>query len=286
MTARIFSTVVLWGSVIGVTYAFGELGAMWILALLAAVTLFETYSLLAHAGHVANNLSGLLAGSALVPLAYFIPGSGGDVLAVSAALAAAALVFLPGDLRGQYLRRLTPTFFGWLYVPFLLHYFVRILQLDEAAPAPGQLSFGLFFVLWVVAVAKFSDVGALLLGKLIGRTKMAPSISPGKTIEGLIGGLGASVGVGYLLPWAAQTHWTELVTFPEAGFSPAEAAWLALPVAIAAVLGDLVASVLKRLSNTKDSGAAIPGIGGALDLTDSLILAAPTGYLAYVFALS
>ena len=286
MTARIFSTVVLWGTVIGVTYAFGEFGAMWILALLAAVTLFETYYLMGHAGHVANNLSGLLAGSALVPFSYFFPGSGGDFLAVSAALAAAALVFLPGDLRGQYLRRLTPTFFGWLYVPFLLHYFVRILQLDETASATGQLSFGLFFVLWVVAVAKFSDVGALLLGKLIGRTKMAPSISPGKTIEGLVGGLGASVGVGYLLPWAVLTYRPELVSFPEAGFSPNEAAWIALPVAIAAVLGDLVASVLKRLSNTKDSGSAIPGIGGALDLTDSLLLAAPTGYLTYLFALS
>ena len=286
MTARIFSTVVLWGTVIGVTYAFGEFGAMWILALLAAVTLFETYYLMGHAGHVANNLSGLLAGSALVPFSYFFPGSGGDFLAVSAALAAAALVFLPGDLRGQYLRRLTPTFFGWLYVPFLLHYFVRILQLDETASATGQLSFGLFFVLWVVAVAKFSDVGALLLGKLIGRTKMAPSISPGKTIEGLVGGLGASVGVGYLLPWGVLTYRPELVPFPEAGFSPNEAAWIALPVAIAAVLGDLVASVLKRLSNTKDSGSAIPGIGGALDLTDSLLLAAPTGYLTYLFALS
>jgi phosphatidate cytidylyltransferase len=69
-----------------------------------------------------------------------------------------------------------------------------------------------------------------------------------------------------------------LVSFEGVNFDPGSAAILALPIAVAAVIGDLIASVLKRLANIKDSGGAIPGIGGMLDLTDSLILAAPTGY--------
>ena len=127
-------------------------------------------------------------------------------------------------------------------------------------------------------VAKFSDIGALLVGKAIGRTKMAPSISPGKTVEGLIGGLAASSGLGALLPWLAINHFPNLVDFGTWSFSTGQGAVWGLLIAVAAVIGDLIASVLKRLAGMKDSGGAIPGIGGLLDLTDSLLLAAPTGY--------
>ena len=84
---------------------------------------------------------------------------------------------------------------------FFLHYFVQIIHISNVQSNETGLGFGLFFSLWVVIVAKFSDIGALLVGKTIGRTKMAPSISPGKTIEGLIGGLSASAGIGALIPW-------------------------------------------------------------------------------------
>ena len=127
-------------------------------------------------------------------------------------------------------------------------------------------------------VAKFSDIGALLVGKTIGRTKMAPSISPGKTVEGLLGGLGASAGIGALIPWLANTHLSHLFDFGGWTFDPSQGALWGLVIAIVSVIGDLIASVLKRLAGMKDSGGAIPGIGGLLDLTDSLILSAPTGY--------
>ena len=145
------------------------------------------------------------------------------------------------------------------------------------------MGFGLFFALWIVIVAKFSDIGALLIGKAIGRTKMAPSISPGKTIEGLLGGFAASAGMGALLPWIFQEKLTEIVFFGDWIFSPAQGAVWGLGLALSAVIGDLIASVLKRLASMKDSGGAIPGIGGLFDLTDSLILAAPTGYFILFF---
>ena len=278
MILRVFSTVILWSIVIGGVVGFGEVGTMWILTVAAVCTQFEIYALLGRLGFAANRISGLVTGAFLVPMGYYIEGAGMDALAVGALMMSGAAVLFPQAQRGMYVKRLLPTFFGLVYVPFLLHYFVRILQTSGEIPAGTTMSFGLFFCLWLLAVAKFSDIGALLVGKMIGRTKMAPSISPGKTIEGLVGGIAASAGIGALLPWILQNHRPDLVSFEGVNFDPGSAAILALPVAVAAVIGDLIASVLKRLANIKDSGGAIPGIGGMLDLTESLILAAPTGY--------
>ena len=278
MILRVFSTVILWSIVIGGVVGFGEVGTMWILTVAAVCTQFEIYALLGRLGFAANRISGLATGAFLVPMGYYIEGAGMDALAVGALMMSGAAVLFPQAQRGMYVKRLLPTFFGLVYVPFLLHYFVRILQTSGEMPPGTTMSFGLFFCLWLLAVAKFSDIGALLVGKMIGRTKMAPSISPGKTIEGLVGGIAASAGIGALLPWILQNHRPDLVSFEGVNFDPGSAAILALPVAVAAVIGDLIASVLKRLANIKDSGGAIPGIGGMLDLTDSLILAAPMGY--------
>ena len=278
MIIRTLSTLFLW-STIGVIIFFSkEAGAMWILNFCATLTLFEIYTILGRLGYAANRMSGLITGGSLIPIAFYFPGAGVDVLAVGALLSSAACVLFPQAQRGMYVKRLMPTFFGLLYVSFLLHYFVNIIQISEVNSSSVDIGFGLFFSLWVVIVAKFSDIGALLVGKTIGRTKMAPSISPGKTVEGLIGGLAASAGIGALLPWAIVNYAPNLVNFGTWFFTPSEGAIWGLLVAVAAVIGDLIASVLKRLAGMKDSGGAIPGIGGLLDLTDSLILAAPTGY--------
>ena len=278
MILRVFSTIILWSIVIGGVVGFGEVGTMWILTIAAVCTQFEIYAMLGRLGFAANRISGLATGAFLIPMGYYVEGAGMDAVAVGALTMSGAAVLFPQAQRGMYVKRLLPTFFGLIYVPFLLHYFVRILQTSGETPEGTAMSFGLFFCLWLLAVAKFSDIGALLVGKMIGRTKMAPSISPGKTIEGLIGGIAASAGIGALLPWILQNYRPDLVSFDGVNFDPGSAAILALPVAIAAVVGDLIASVLKRLAHIKDSGGVIPGIGGMLDLTDSLILAAPTGY--------
>ncbi len=283
MTLRIISTVFLWSLVIGGVVTFESEGAVWLLTMASLLTQFEIYTLLGRLGFAANRLSGLVTGGILIPMSYYQEGSGMDVLAIGALIMAAASVLFPQAQRGMYVKRLLPTFFGLLYVPFLLHYFVRILQIGGDPPEGAAMGFGLFFCIWILAVAKFSDVGALLVGKLIGRTKMAPSISPGKTIEGLLGGIAVSAAIGILLPWILQTYRPGWIPFEVLDLSPETASILALPIAITAVIGDLLASVLKRLANVKDSGGIIPGIGGMLDLTDSLILAVPTGYFLLFF---
>ncbi len=283
MILRTLSTIFLWSLIGGTVYSLKEVGAMWILNLCATLTLFEIYTILGRLGYAANRVSGLITGGCMIPISFYFEGSGIDVLAIGALLSSSACVLFPQAQRGMYIKRLMPTFFGLLFVTFLLHYFVRIMHFSNVTSEEGTLGFGLFFCLWVVIVAKFSDIGALLVGKAIGRTKMAPSISPGKTVEGLIGGFGASAGIGALLPWLVTVQFPGVVDYGDWMFSPTQGAIWGSLIALSAVIGDLIASVLKRLAGMKDSGGAIPGIGGLLDLTDSLILAAPTGYFILLF---
>ena len=278
MILRTIATVILWGLLGIIVYGLKEPGAMWILNLCATLTLFEVYTILGRIGFAANRITGLVTGACMIPIAFYFPGAGIDALAVGALFSSAACVVFPQDQRGLYVKRLLPTFFGLLFVTFLLHYFVRILRIVESPADPQALGFGLFFCLWIAFVAKFSDIGALLVGKTIGRTKMAPSISPGKTVEGLLGGLGASAGIGALIPWLAENHLSHLFDFGAWSLDPSQGACWGLVIGLVSVIGDLIASVLKRLAGMKDSGGSIPGIGGLLDLTDSLILSAPAGY--------
>jgi CDP-diglyceride synthetase len=118
------------------------------------------------------------------------------------------------------------------------------------------------------------DVGALLFGLAFGKHKMSPTISPKKTWEGAVGGVLTSAGVGSGLAALLAAY------FPP-GLTPLMGALIAVPVAILAIVSDLVESVIKRRARTKDAGATIPGIGGMFDLSDSLILTAPLGYLAF-----
>ena len=239
MILRILSTIFLWGTVALVVYSLKETGAMWVLNLCATLTLFEVYTILGRLGYAANRLSGLITGGCLIPVSYYFEGFGIDVLAVGALFCSGACVIFPKAQRGMYIKRLMPTFFGLLFVSFLLQYFVRILQVGGNEDSNCFMGFGLFFALWVVIIAKFSDIGALLIGKAIGRTKMAPSISPGKTIEGLIGGFAASAGVGAFLPWIFQEKLTNVVYFGEWVFTPSQGALWGLLLALSAVTGGL-----------------------------------------------
>jgi len=170
---------------------------------------------------------------------------------------------------------LAATLFGLVYVAYMLQYLVRIvtpLPGDAIAPT-GRL---LLFV-WLVAVAKFCDVGALLTGLAIGRHRMSPQISPKKTWEGAVGGVVASMLVGAWVAWLARGYLPAHMT-------PLCAALMAVPIGMAGIVSDLIESVIKRRATIKDSGGLIPGIGGVFDVSDSLILTAPLGYFLFRLA--
>ena len=139
-------------------------------------------------------------------------------------------------------------------------------RLRDAAFGSGAVT-GQFYVFYCIAITKFSDMGAYLTGSVIGRHQLVPHISPKKTWEGFFGALAfsllASVGLFKLMPG----HLSVLTL--------THSIVLGLLLGLAAVIGDLAESIIKRSTGVKDSGNLLPGIGGALDLIDSLLFTAP-----------
>lgn len=150
----------------------------------------------------------------------------------------------------------------WVAVPLL-----SLLPLQEGTADNAIFTFRptplvcLFLVLWA------SDTAALFAGRALGKTPLAPHISPNKTVEGALGGLLAACAIGAL-------SWSWLP-----GGSPLAGAIFGLAVAVAGIIGDLVESRWKRSAGIKDSGVILPGHGGALDRFDSLLLAAPVAHI-------
>lgn len=127
-------------------------------------------------------------------------------------------------------------------------------------------------LLWVVLVTKACDIGAFFTGKAVGRRKLIPWLSPGKTWEGLVGGVVLSAGVCVAGAWAIR-HWTG-ATVPAPGWLMA----MGVLIAITGQAGDLLESLFKRDAGMKDSGRSLPGFGGVLDLIDSPLLVGPAAY--------
>ncbi|RPI58417.1 MAG: CDP-archaeol synthase [Planctomycetaceae bacterium] len=126
--------------------------------------------------------------------------------------------------------------------------------------------------MFLVAV-KCTDIGAYFTGSAIGRHKLIPWLSPGKTWEGLLGGMAAAAGVSVLAVWAMDIH------IAGSALPFWRAVVFGVVVGLIGQFGDLSESLMKRSVNVKDSGAVVPEFGGVLDILDSPLLAAPAGYL-------
>ena len=276
MLKRALSSTVLWTIVLSTLWFFRSTGAVVIIALITGFTLIEFYKLLAAAGDAPFGGLGSFFGVLIVIAPWTEARFGWPAYPL---LALATVVFairlLGGRPPEKRVAALAATLFGLVYVAVLLQYFVRIL----VTPLPGgPVSEGghLILCLWVVAVAKFSDVGGLLAGMAAGRTPLAPLISPKKTWEGAGGGVLLAMAMGAWVAWLGRGR-------VPADLTPLRAGLIAAPVAVAAIIADLIESMIKRRANSKDSGGVIPGIGGIFDMSDSLILAAPVAYFLLGF---
>ena len=165
------------------------------------------------------------------------------------------------------------TLLGVLYVPFLLNFFVRLCFTwrEGGLSDPVGLTGGLLGI-YLVAVVKFTDIGAFFTGRRFGKHKMFPRISPAKTWEGFAGGVAAAVlvSVGFFMATRGA--------FGTIPFRLHDALILGVLLALVGVVGDLFESMLKRASGIKDSGDSIPGMGGLLDVLDSLLFSVPLMY--------
>ncbi len=139
----------------------------------------------------------------------------------------------------------------------------------------GQLQ-GILALAYLVATAKGADTGAYAMGRLAGRHKLWPKLSPHKTIEGAIGGLVFSIAAALIV--TAVAKW--VLHAPT--FSWSRAALYGLVIGGVAQLGDLMESMIKRDCERKDASTAVPGFGGVLDVLDSLIFAGPVAYIFWL----
>lgn len=161
------------------------------------------------------------------------------------------------------------TIFGLLYVVGLLGHLIILRNLE------GGLSLVLtvWFITWV------GDGGAFIIGKSWGKHKLFPRLSPHKTMEGVLGGVGATILAGF------GAYFTLKAIFGNAPFPLSHVFFLGLILGIVGILGDLSESLLKRNARVKDSGKNIPGYGGVLDTFDSLLFTAPVMYFYVLFIL-
>lgn len=154
-------------------------------------------------------------------------------------------------------------FFGVCYLAIPFSFMLAILYPDAGTED------GRFWLIYLIAVTKITDIGGYFVGKLLGKHPLAPQLSPKKTVEGAIGGFCFAVGMSLFLASIGHLLGLELSYF--------NATWLGMLIGVLAQVGDLAESVLKRDALVKDSNK-IPGIGGILDMMDSLLLTAPVVY--------
>ncbi|MBK1876772.1 phosphatidate cytidylyltransferase [Pelagicoccus mobilis] len=273
MAKRLFSTLLLWAIVVGSVMITPE-AAVWLIAIVSFGTQWELYGLMEKMGRKPFKSLGCSFGTFMILGPFYVqklldhpaPGLYGSIIAVT--IVAVCLRILVHRQVEDRIETLGSTLVGLIYVPFMLTFMARMLTITP------EMNEGLMLILWLIVTAKFCDVGALVFGKLFGRHKMSPNTSPGKTWEGAIGGVITSIGLGYLFVFLAGQH------FPDF-FTPLWGAVFAAPIAALSIVSDLVESMMKRAAGQKDSGSFIPGIGGAFDLSDSLILTSPTAFLLF-----
>lgn len=277
---RLLSFTILWGVVLGALFSGNKILSdyvfLLIVAFLAVTGLMEFYGMVARLGYACYTKEGILGGALLLIATFgYISGDFGKAAGPSRVNdfeTSFFILFVLGLCIRQFVSRhtttgivaISTTLFGLMYVPWLLNFVQKINFF-------GQGVDGHFYVLYFIIVTKLSDCGAYAVGSLIGKHKMIPRISPGKTWEGFGGAVVVSTASSVIFARVAATHLTGMTTL--------HAVILGVILSIAAVIGDLIESLFKREAGLKDSGRFFPGIGGILDLLDSLLFNAPLMYL-------
>lgn len=276
LASRSLSTLGLWATVIGIFVWGDPRGFALLIGGLGVLGTWEFHIIVRRAGVVPMGRFGMLGALAYTLALYALLLQGNedathllDGMAISLFAGLAFFLHLGGAVDGQRpVISLALAILGFVYLAFGMNFTGRVVFFDYSGTGPPP---GAWLALWLVAVTKFTDMGAYLVGTAIGKTKLIPHISPGKTREGLLGAVlfsqiaACGLYAGFPAHLAPLGGWVHVVV-------------LGLVLAAAAVIGDLAESLLKRSLAIKDSGHSLPGIGGVLDLIDSVIFTAPILY--------
>lgn len=270
LTRRILFAVIAAPASIAIVY-FGDWALAILLSVLAALAAWELFRIARETGAFPLEPAGI-ALAALVPIAIHAQRRGVYTLTLTAIVAMilvlfASTIWLRGPA-GKPLSSVAITAFGVLYAG--LFSYVYALRYHDYAVGAGA---GTMLVLLPVLLTWATDVGAFTFGRAFGRKKLIPSISPGKTVEGAVGGLGLAIVICLLYVRFI------LMPYAQLGLTIQGAVLFAVTVSIAAQTGDLAESLLKREAGVKDSSRIIPGHGGILDRFDSLLFVLPIAFL-------
>ena len=282
---RLTSTLLLWTVILAAMFSGNRIISdgvfVLLIAFLALTGLVEFYGMVEKRGLACFKWCGVI-GGLLLMVGTFLNvtghlGTRGSPARVNDFETGFLILFVLGLCMRQLFSKtnaaglvaIATTLFGLMYVPWLLNFIQKINFFPFASGSPADA--GKFFLLYFILITKFSDMGAYAVGSLIGKHKMIPRISPAKTWEGFFGAILVSTG--------ASLAFVHFFGAKMVGMNYLHAIVLGVVLSVTAVIGDLIESLFKREAGVKDSGALFPGIGGILDLLDSLLFNAPIMYL-------
>jgi len=276
---RLASWALLWIVALWFVFCGWDTGCLLLIAFFGLAGQWEFYRAQEEKGHKVFKQSGLFCGALIFANSWYFlihhagharfVHFGGELVLVFSLLGAFIRLVVVPEAHREPITTAALTLLGLLYVAFLFN-FVALL-----AFMPGDMEQNRFVLIYLLAVTKFSDVGAYVIGSLFGRHKMIPRISPGKTWEGFAGAILTSLVISIALVEVMGRRVQEI--------SFVDSIILGLLLPLVSVVGDLAESVVKRDASIKDSGRSIPGIGGALDLIDSILFTAPVLYFYLQF---
>src|SRR6266404_4264533 len=246
---RFIATIALWSVALIIAFSGHELAFYALVSAFGLIALWEFYRMLDHRGLPNFKITGLICGAVMLVGSFYYFARMGPAHSYDFEVAVLVFFLLTVFARQMFarlrhdepLQTMAYTLFGLLYVLWLFNFMTKIVYLTPRSSS-GAVT-GQFYCLYLIAVTKFSDMGAYLVGSAVGRHLMIPHISAKKTWEGFFGALAFAL--------------------------------LASLMLFKLMPGHLAESIVKRSTGVKDSGNFLPGIGGALDLIDSLLFTAP-----------
>jgi len=257
LLSRLLIAVVLLPLVIGLVY----LGGWWLFALALVGGLLALHELYVMARELRPLVLGGYLGFVTTLLGLQLGGVEWMLGGLLATFVLAFVVYGLGGVRQSATMSFGITVLGVAWVGAGIGCLLLVRDIPE---------FGFWAVMAVLFTVFAADTGAFFVGRTLGRHRMAPAISPNKSWEGFVGGVVAAIGMAFVILYKDRD---EFLTIPESLV-------LGLVIALAAVLGDLFESAVKRDLDVKDSGRVLGGHGGMLDRLDSLLWAGPAAYFA------